>query len=81
MDSGNAISSIQTTWRQAMSVARDTETMITTLRHLMAPEGTMHDFTMPSLLRDVPSFTSADSANPREVILNAEFWSRSGGDR
>lgn len=58
-----------------MSVAYDTETMIKTLRYLMAPEGTVYDFAMPSLLKNVPSITSSDSAKPRGDTYNAKLGS------
>lgn len=54
------------------TAAFSTEHMIGTMRHLLGQEGKPFDFSMPTLLRDVPSFTSTDTG-PGASNENAEL--------
>jgi len=51
--------------------------MVTALKYMMAPEDRSADFTMPSLLQEVPSYNSSDSNPKRMVIDYAELGGRS----
>lgn len=66
--------------RTMKTAAFATHDMVGALRHLMAPEETRVDFTMPSLLKDVPSFTSTDSGPRGAVTEYAELGGGARGD-
>ena len=64
-----------------MTASVRSDEVVAALRHLMAPHDSNVDFTMPSLLRDVPSFNSSDSTGLRAVLENAQLGRSAPGDR
>lgn len=47
--------------------------MVDQMRHLLGPDARNDDFVMPSLLKEVPSFTSTESVPRQEVTTRAEL--------
>lgn len=47
--------------------------MVDQMKHLLGPDHREDDFVMPSLLKEVPSFTSTESVPRQEVITRAEL--------
>lgn len=47
--------------------------MVAELKHLMSNEERPQDFSLPSMLKEVPSFTSTDSVPLEEVPFRAQL--------
>jgi len=47
--------------------------MVDQMKHLLGPDTRNDDFVMPSLLKEVRSFTSTESVPRQEVVSRAEL--------
>lgn len=63
--------------KQTHASAIEIAEMVAELKHLMRNDDDPPTFTMPSMLKEVPSFSSTDSVPLGEMIGRAELGRRS----